>query len=205
VKSLLKDKTVLYVVLFFAITNFFGYILLKNYDAVMFMVLVGLITSYFSKNMIVILLSSIILTTFLTTTSTIKEGFAEGIRESDSGGEEEVDPSGDKGKGKGEGKGKGKGKGKENVEKDEENVEKDEEKLKEDKEKLKEDEEKSKKDKKKLQEFLNSKKENFNPVEAMAQLEPLMKSAEGMMGMLDKTNAIGRMEGLLTRMNDMQK
>lgn len=74
IKSLLKDQTVLYVVLFFAVTNFFGYILLNNYDAVIFMVLVGLITSYFSKNMILILLSSIVVTTFLTGASTVKEG-----------------------------------------------------------------------------------------------------------------------------------
>ena len=187
VKSLLKDKTVLYVVLFFAITNFFGYILLKNYDAVMFMVLVGLITSYFSKNMIVILLSSIILTTFLTTTSTIKEGLVEGKEEEDKHTTTTSSPSVVKNDGD-----------KENVEKDKENVEKD-------KEKLKKDEDKLKKDKENLQGFLNTKRENFNPVEAMAQLEPLMKSAEGMMGMLDKTNAIGRMEGLLTRMNEMQK
>ena len=190
VKSLLKDKTVLYVVLFFAITNFFGYILLKNYDAVMFMVLVGLITSYFSKNMIVILLSSIILTTFLTTTSTIKEGLVEGKEEEDDDDDEEdkhttttaapattttaapatsaPHPSS-------------------HSDKDDNN------------------DESFSAQNQKLKEFLNTKKENFNPVEAMAQLEPLMKSAEGMMGMLDKTNAIGRMEGLLTRMNEMQK
>ena len=200
VKSLLKDKTVLYVVLFFAITNFFGYILLKNYDAVMFMVLVGLITSYFSKNMIVILLSSIILTTFLTTTSTIKEGLVgvkDGDKEKDNENEPEPEPV-EKDKETVE---KDKGKRKE----DKKKLKEDEDKLKKDKDKLKKDKEKLKKDKEKLQGFLNTKKENFNPVEAMAQLEPLMKSAEGMMGMLDKTNAIGRMEGLLTRMNDMQK
>ena len=193
VKSLLKDKTVLYVVLFFAITNFFGYILLKNYDAVMFMVLVGLITSYFSKNMIVILLSSIILTTFLTTTSTIKEGLVgvkDGDKEKDNENEPEPEPV---------------EKDKETVEKDKGKRKEDKKKLKEDEDKLKKDKDKLKKDKEKLQGFLNTKKENFNPVEAMAQLEPLMKSAEGMMGMLDKTNAIGRMEGLLTRMNEMQK
>ncbi len=188
VKSLLKDKTVLYVVLFFAITNFFGYILLKNYDAVMFMVLVGLITSYFSKNMIVILLSSIILTTFLTTTSTIKEGLVEGKDEDTTTAAPTTKttttaapkttttaaptpettttttttaaPSGV---------------------------------------------DPFSTQNQKLKEFLNTKKENFNPEKALAQLEPLMASAEGMIGMLDKTNAIGRMEGLLTRMNDMQK
>lgn len=74
-RPLLKDKTVLYIVLFFAVTNFFGYILLKNYDAVIFMILIGLITSYFSKNMIVILLSSIVVTTLLTSLTTVKEGF----------------------------------------------------------------------------------------------------------------------------------
>ena len=63
-KSLLKNKTVLYVVLFFAITNLFGYLMTKNLDAVVFMLVVGIVTSSFSKNMIVILGASVVATGF---------------------------------------------------------------------------------------------------------------------------------------------
>lgn len=188
VKSLLKDKIVLYVVLFFAITNFFGYILLKNYDAVMFMVLVGLITSYFSKNMIVILLSSIILTTFLTTTSTIKEGLVEG-KASD-----EADSSAGSVEGTTTTASPTKNDKNKSSDKEEE----------EDRAAVSRDKKQLKIDEATLNKLLKT-KGNLDPVEAMAKLEPLMASAEGMIGMLDKTNAIGRMEGLLTRMNDMQK
>lgn len=81
VKSLLKDKMVLYIVLFFAVTNFFGYVLLDNYDAVITMFLVGLLSSYFSKNMIVILLSAIIGGTIVTGATTVNTGFKEGFKE----------------------------------------------------------------------------------------------------------------------------
>jgi hypothetical protein len=80
VNSLLKDKIVLYIVLFFSVTNFFGYILLDNYDAVITMVLIGLFASYFSKNMIVILLSSILGGTIVTGATTINTGFKEGLK-----------------------------------------------------------------------------------------------------------------------------
>ena len=36
VKSLLKDKNVLYVVLFLAVMNLFGYLMLRDLDAVFF-------------------------------------------------------------------------------------------------------------------------------------------------------------------------
>lgn len=81
VKSLLKDKTVLYIVLFFSVTNFFGYILLDNYDAVITMVLVGLFASYFSKNMIVILIAAILGGSLVTGATTVNEGFKEGFKE----------------------------------------------------------------------------------------------------------------------------
>ena len=55
-------KLVLYVVLFFAVTNFFGYLLLDNYNAAIFMSVVGFVSSQFSKNMIVVLGASIVVT-----------------------------------------------------------------------------------------------------------------------------------------------
>lgn len=81
IDSLLKDKVILYIVLFFAVTNFFGYIMMNNYDAIISMILAGLITSYFSKNMIVILLISIIGGSLVTGASSINEGVKHRVRE----------------------------------------------------------------------------------------------------------------------------
>lgn len=79
--SLLKDKVVLYIVLFFAVTNFFGYVMMNNYDSIITMILGGLTTSYFSKNMIVILLVSIISGSLVTGASSINEGVKHHVRE----------------------------------------------------------------------------------------------------------------------------
>ena len=65
VKGLMKDKTVLYIVLFFAITNVIGFLMLHNVEAVLFFVVIGMLTSYFTKNMIIIMLTSLIATNAL--------------------------------------------------------------------------------------------------------------------------------------------
>ncbi len=61
-KSLLKNKTFLYFILFIAVVNTFGYLMLRQYEAVILFVLVGFLTSYFSNNMIIVLISSIVVT-----------------------------------------------------------------------------------------------------------------------------------------------
>ena len=65
VKGLMKDKTVLYIVLFFAITNVIGFLMLHNVEAVLFFVVIGLLTSYFTKNMIIVLLAALVATNAL--------------------------------------------------------------------------------------------------------------------------------------------
>jgi len=75
-KSLLKNKTTLYVVLFFAVTNLFGYLMTHNYNAVIFMLAVGLVASNFSKNMIVVLGIAIVATSFFVGSGSIMEGMA---------------------------------------------------------------------------------------------------------------------------------
>jgi len=57
IKALLVDRNVLYLTLFAALTNLFMYIAMREYEAVIFFLVIGLLTSYFSKNMIIILLS----------------------------------------------------------------------------------------------------------------------------------------------------
>ena len=54
-KSLLQNKYVLYVVLFIAVTNVLGYLAIEDFDSVACFAAIGALTSYFSKNMIVIL------------------------------------------------------------------------------------------------------------------------------------------------------
>lgn len=64
IAELLKNKNVLYVVFFFAIANLFSYLMLKQLDAVAFFIIIGFLATYFSKNMIIVLLTAMI-STFL--------------------------------------------------------------------------------------------------------------------------------------------
>ena len=196
-KSLLKNKYVLYIVFFFAVTNFFGYVLLKNYDAVIFMVLVGLVTSYFSKKMIVILVTAIACTTLLTAMSTVKEAMTTKApttsapgneNDSDEENNEDSDEDSDDDN---------------NEDSDEENNEDSDEDSDDDSDEPKVPEPFStKKSKKKKQKALDlSNKIGIKSIEA---LEPMMKQAEGMLNLLDKTNAIKRMEGLVTKIDKLR-
>ena len=54
-KSLLKNKNFLYFVLFIAYVNTFGYLMMRQTEAVMLFALVGFLTTFFTKNMIVAL------------------------------------------------------------------------------------------------------------------------------------------------------
>ena len=55
ISQFITNKYVLNVVFFVSILNILGYVIYKNYDAVMYFVLVGLLVAYFSKNMTLIL------------------------------------------------------------------------------------------------------------------------------------------------------
>ena len=66
IKSLLKDKNVLRIVVFLSAMNVLGYLLAHDLDSVAFFGIVGFLTTYFSKNMIVVLLIAMISTNFLT-------------------------------------------------------------------------------------------------------------------------------------------
>ena len=79
VETMLNDKNVLYIVAFLAIMNFFGYIILRDSYALLIFLSVGFISTYFSKNMTIVLLSTLLLTNFITVLSrnfvVNKEGF----------------------------------------------------------------------------------------------------------------------------------
>jgi len=78
-KSLLKDKNVLYIVLFIAVANLFGFLMLRQFDAIILFLLVGFLSTYFSKNMIIILLVAILSTNFLIGTKLIGKKIKEGM------------------------------------------------------------------------------------------------------------------------------
>ena len=91
IKSLLKNKKMLYIVLFFSVFNLFSYLMLKQLDAVAFFIIIGFLTSYFSKNMIIIMLTSVISTFILVQINMlgkVQEGMVEGKTHSDDKAEE---------------------------------------------------------------------------------------------------------------------
>jgi hypothetical protein len=61
-KKLFQNKALLYVVLVLAIINVVGYFTVNDLNAVVFFVLVGFLTTFFNKNMIIVLLSAMIFT-----------------------------------------------------------------------------------------------------------------------------------------------
>lgn len=63
--DLLHNKYVLYISFFFAILTAARYLLRNNLEAVGIFVIIGFLTTYFSKNMIIVLLTTTILTNFI--------------------------------------------------------------------------------------------------------------------------------------------
>jgi hypothetical protein len=63
--ALLRSQKVLYVVFFFAVINLFGYLMWHQLDAVAFFIIIGLLTTYFSKNMIIVMFTAMLSTFFL--------------------------------------------------------------------------------------------------------------------------------------------
>jgi hypothetical protein len=60
----LENKYVLYIVLFFAITNLLGYLMIGDIRILAFFALIGFVVSKFSKNMIIVLGTAMIATNF---------------------------------------------------------------------------------------------------------------------------------------------
>ncbi len=90
--KLLNDKNVLYVIFVLAIINIVGYLLVQNTEAVAFFIIVGFLTTYFSKNMIIVLIVAMVSTSIFTATkSSYSSSFTEGMASSRS--KENIDPS----------------------------------------------------------------------------------------------------------------
>lgn len=70
--QLLNDKNVLYIIFVVAILNLLGYLITNNLEAVVFFLIVGFLSTYFSKNMIIVLIIAIITTSIFATTRSPK-------------------------------------------------------------------------------------------------------------------------------------
>ena len=92
---LLQNKYVLYAVLIIAILNIIGYLAAKNMDAVLFFILVGLLTTYFTRNMIIVLVICIVATNFYIGATRVFYGGAGGSSGSKEGLENEHDDADD--------------------------------------------------------------------------------------------------------------
>lgn len=74
-KNLLKNKYILYIVFFMAITNVLGYLSIGDFRSLTIFVAIALLSTYFSKNMIVNLISAMVFTNLLFAGKTL-EGMA---------------------------------------------------------------------------------------------------------------------------------
>ena len=81
VNRLLSNKFVLYFTAFVALMNVLGYLLHRDIRSLTFFVVLGYLSSYFSKNMIVNLLVAILGTNILMTNKSLREGLENGEEE----------------------------------------------------------------------------------------------------------------------------
>ena len=63
--TLSTDKNVLYVMLVIAVVNVMGYLMMGNFEAVVFFAIVAYLSTFFTKNMVYVFLISILATNFL--------------------------------------------------------------------------------------------------------------------------------------------
>jgi uncharacterized membrane protein YcgQ (UPF0703/DUF1980 family) len=73
-KKILQNKYILYITLFIAITNILAYVYMNNIDAMIFFIIIGLLSSYFTKNMTMNLIIAIIATNIFASHRIIYEG-----------------------------------------------------------------------------------------------------------------------------------
>ena len=74
--NFLRNKYVLYILLFLAVTNILGYLAIRDFDALSLFIATTVVTYYFSKNMIIILGMAILVTALFkgSTHFGVKEG-----------------------------------------------------------------------------------------------------------------------------------
>ena len=78
--TLSTDKNVLYIMLIIAFVNVLGYLMMGNFEAVVFFAIVAYLSTFFTKNMVIVFLIAILATNFLMVSKVnyfknAKEGF----------------------------------------------------------------------------------------------------------------------------------
>ena len=88
VPGFFKNKYILYILLVTGIMNVLGYIAIQDYNSLALFVVMGLLSSYFSKNMSVNLLVAILVTSCVAINNKVQDGFEgkEGASDSSSTG-----------------------------------------------------------------------------------------------------------------------
>ena len=84
--KLLENKYVLYFVLFLAVSNLLGYMIVGNMNAVILFILIGGLMTFFSKNMIIVLSVPLVLTSVLLVGNKVSEGFDPEVKDENSQG-----------------------------------------------------------------------------------------------------------------------
>ena len=86
--SLSTDKNVLYIMLIISVVNILGYLMMGNFEAVVFFAIVAYLSTFFTKNMVIVFLISILATNFLMVSklnyfSKVGGGSKEGMKNKD--------------------------------------------------------------------------------------------------------------------------
>jgi len=90
ISQFITNKYVLNIVFFVSILNIMGYVIYRNYDAVMYFVLVGMLVAYFSKNMTLILgIPLILVNLFSIGKRTVYEGLENKVTDGEKATEDE--------------------------------------------------------------------------------------------------------------------
>ena len=84
ISKLLTNKYVLYLVGFLALTNVIGYMMMGKVDIAILFVLIGYIMTFFSKNMVIVLLVPLIVVSLIVSGRVVKEGLENASSSSDS-------------------------------------------------------------------------------------------------------------------------
>jgi len=82
--KMMKNQAVLYGVLFITVTNVFGYLMVRNYEAIVFFALVAYLSSEFTKNNVLICLVALLMTNILLAIvqgRKVYEGMREGLED----------------------------------------------------------------------------------------------------------------------------
>jgi len=91
--KMLTNKYFLYFIVFLSVTNILGYLVNNKIHAVIFFALVAFLTANFSKNMVIVLLVSLIATNLLMSNKSMREGMEQMDKEVVGGATEPAAPS----------------------------------------------------------------------------------------------------------------